>query len=114
MNLQRHDISIKTSEEEGFDIYVLYYPSVSTRSATHDQQEEWSEVEIEGVYCDENNHKLSAEHMARLPFDKADLLDTKEIDWSDSIKFEKIKCNCCGRTHFNDDQLQAHLYNKSL
>lgn len=83
MNLQRHDISIKTSEEEGFGIYILYYPSVSTRSATHDQPEEWSEVKIEGVYYDENNHKLSAEHMARLPFDKADLLDVKDIDLSE-------------------------------
>jgi hypothetical protein len=114
MNLERHDISIKASEEEGFDIYILYHPSVCTRSAIHDQPEEFSEVEVEGVYYDENNHKLSAEHMARLPLDKADLLDVKEVDWSDSIKFEKIKCNCCGRTHFNDDQFQAHLYNKSL
>ena len=85
MNLERHDISIKTSEEEGFDIYILYHPSACTRSATHDQPEEWSEVDIEGVYYDKNDHKLSAEHMARLPFDKADLLDVKEIDWSDPL-----------------------------
>lgn len=98
MNTERHDISIKTSEEEGFDIYILYHPSVCTRSATHDQQEEWSEVEIEGVYYDKNDHKLSAEHMARLPFDKADLLDTKEIDWTEKTEYENaVKDRNCTR-----------------
>ena len=104
MNTERHDISIKTSEEEGFDIYILYHPSVCTRSATHDQQEEWSEVEIEGVYYDENNHKLSAEHMARLPFDKADLLDVREVDWTVETEDAKRKLEVAFCTPIGEDE----------
>lgn len=82
MNTERHDISIKTSEEEGFDIYVLYYPSMPTRSATREQPEEFSDVEIEGIYYDDSGRGLSPGHMAMLPYYGAEWLDVKEIDWT--------------------------------
>lgn len=82
MNTERHDISIKTSEEEGFDIYVLYWPSKCIRSATRDEPEEWSEDEVEGVYYDDSDRKLSPDHVARLPYERSEWLDVKEIDWT--------------------------------
>ena len=88
MSLQRHDISIKTSEEECFDIHVLYWPSKCIRSATRDEPEEWSEDEIEGIYYDDSGMGLSPEHMAKLPYDKTDLLDVKEIDWATETQAE--------------------------
>jgi len=81
---ESHLISVKTSEEEGYDVTVHYIPAKVIRSETREEPAEWNEDEILSIVLDDGT-ELTSKQISVLGITSGNFLDIKEIDLTEKL-----------------------------